>query len=200
MNNIKRARIYAGISQKEVAISLGVAQPTVSSWEIGERNPIGKNLLQLSELFNCSADYLLGNESQKDTSRAIRVPVLGRIPAGVPIEAITDIIDYEEVPPSWGNGGQEYFALKLKGDSMSPKYINGDVVIFTVAQNCDSGKDCAVLINGDDATFKKVVKHMHGITLQPLNTTYEPLFFTNEQVENMPVRILGVAKEIRRSL
>ena len=199
MNNIKEARIRAGISQKEVAISLSVAQATVSLWEKGNTNPIGTRLVQLAELLSCSTDYLLGNVTP-EALPYIRIPVLGRIPAGVPFDAVTDILDYEEVPSSWGNGGKEYFALKLKGDSMSPKYLDSDVVIFTVAQDCDSGKDCAVMINGDDATFKKVVKHVHGITLQPINASYEPMYFTNEQAIEMPVRILGVAKEIRRSL
>jgi len=201
MNNFKRARLNSGISQKEIAITLGVGQSSVSSWEVGKQFPIGKHLIQLADLLGCTTDYLLGNEP-KDVSlnKIIRIPVLGRIPAGIPVEAISDVLDFEEVPPSWGLGGKEYFALKIKGDSMSPKYMNGDVVIFTVAEDCDNGKDCAVIINGDDATFKKVVKHVHGVTLQPLNTNYEPMYFNNNEINDLPVRIIGIAKEIRRTL
>ena len=204
MNNIKTAREQRGMSQKEMAITLGIAQPTISNWESGRINPSNKNLLQLSELLSFSTDYLLGKTpiyKTKEQKKGIRVPVLGTIPAGIPIEAIEDILDYEEIPSSWGKGGQEYFALKLQGDSMSPKYLENDVVIFLSSSSCDSGDDCAVIINGDNATFKRVIKQINGVTIQPLNTDgHVPTFYSNEDVESLPVRVIGIAKEIRRKI
>ena len=202
MNNIKLARTKAGISQKEIAITLGVAQPTVSIWERGEQNPTAKNLLQLANLLSCTTDYLLGNATDSKSEESpdiIRIPVLGKIPAGVPVEAIEDIMDFEEVPANWGRGGREYFALRIKGDSMLPDYMEGDTVLFLKADTCESGDECAVLINDEEATFKKVIKQEKGIVLQPLNSSkYEPRFYSNEEVENSPVRLIGIAVESRR--
>ena len=65
--------------------------------------------------------------------------MLGHIPAGIPVEAIEDVLDYEEAPLDWTTGGREYFALKIKGDSMSPNYIDGDTVIFLVAEDFPLG-------------------------------------------------------------
>lgn len=119
---------------------------------------------------------------------------------GIPIEAVEDIIDYEEIPKDWLTGDKEYFGLKIKGDSMYPFYNDGDTVIFQKANDCESGYHCAVMVNGNDVTFKKVIKNEAGIILQPLNDDYEPTFYSNKQIKELPVNIIGVAKEIRRKL
>ena len=116
------------------------------------------------------------------------------------MEAIEDIIDYEEVPADWGRGGQEYFALKIRGNSMKPVYLNGDVLIFRRQDTCDSGQDCAVMVNGDDATFKRVRRTSDGVTLQPLNPDFEPRHYTSKEIEELPVRVIGVVVEIRRKI
>lgn len=204
MNNVKKARISRNISQKELSITLGIAQPTISNWETGRMNPSNKHLLQLSDMLKYSTDYILGKSNDPKANiekKAVRIPVLGRIPAGIAVNAIEDILDYEEVTEEWANGGKEYFGLKIKGDSMSPKYLDGDIVLFLIQNTCDSGQDCAVMVNGEDATFKKVVKQANGVVLQPINTSmYEPVFYSNKECEELPVRVLGIAKEIRRTL
>ena len=83
---------------------------------------------------------------------------------------------------------------------MYPFYNDGDTVIFEKTNNCESGSLCAVMVNGDDATFKKVLKNEAGITLVPLNEDYEPVFYSNKQIKELPVTVIGVAKEIRRKL
>ena len=98
------------------------------------------------------------------------------------------------------SGGREYFALKIKGDSMIPRYEDGDVVILRKQDSCESGQDCAVLVNGNDATFKRVRMNEKTLTLQPLNPAYEPMVYTTKEVADLPVRILGVAVEIRRTV
>lgn len=130
--------------------------------------------------------------------RAIRIPVLGSIPAGVPMEMIEDIVDWEDLSEDMLKGGKEYFALKIKGDSMYPEYLNNDVIIVLKQDNCENGQDCVVAVNGDNATFKRVFKYDNGITLQPLNNSYMPLFYSNDDILNKPVKILGVVKQIRR--
>ena len=203
MNNIKNLRLSKGMKQSELAKFLNVAQGTLSYWERGEYDIDNKSLLKLSDYFKVSVDYLLGKSvhSALTPPEAIRIPVLGHIPAGVPIEAVEDILDYEEVPIDWGKGGKEYFALQIKGDSMFPNYLDGDVVIFHKTCDFQNGDCCAVIVNGYDATFKKVLRQQNGIVLQPLNVSqYEPTFYSNIEVESSPVCIVGIAIEIRRKV
>lgn len=139
-------------------------------------------------------------------SDIIKIPVLGRIPAGMPFEAIEEqfAIDYEEIPREWLRGGKQYFALKLDGDSMEPEYHDKDVVIFQKTSNCESGQDCCVKINGFDATFKRVKKQENGIMIIPLNennsTGFSTTFYTNEDIINKPIEIIGIVKQIRRNI
>ena len=128
------------------------------------------------------------------------VLVYGTIPAGIPMECIEDVLDTEEIPTSMLKGGKQYFGLKVKGNSMFPTYLNGDTVIFEKVDDCESGQDCVVMVNGNDGTFKRVLKNENGIILQPLNSEYEPLVFTNKQINDLPVKIIGIAKEIRRKI
>lgn len=201
MNRIRTTRIEQGYSQKEVAMALGVSIPTVSEWETGKKNPSSKNYEALSKFFDVSVDYLLGLTGIATISSSVaRIPVLGSIPAGVPLEAIQDIEDYEEIDASMLNGGKEYFALKISGDSMAPNYLDGDVVILRVSEECRSGQDCAVMVNAEEGVFKRVKLMENGMMLHPLNPDYEPRFFTKAQVASLPVRILGVAVEIRRTV
>ena len=115
------------------------------------------------------------------------------------MEAIVDIIDYEEIPAEMTAGGKEYFALKIRGDNMYPDYVEDDVVIYLKSQNCESGDECTVIVNGTDATFAKVIKQKGGIVLQPLNVTeHEPTYYSDSEIEELPVRIIGIARELRR--
>lgn len=130
----------------------------------------------------------------------VKIPVLGKIPAGMPFEAIEDTytVDFEEIPKEWLKGGKEYFALRLEGDSMEPEFRDKDTVIFLKSSTCNSGQCCCVKVNGFDATFKEVKIQENGILLSPLNlhnsTNYTPTFYTKEEIENLPVEIIGVVK------
>lgn len=136
----------------------------------------------------------------RPTTRSIKIPILGKIPAGIPIEAIEDIRGYEDIPSDWIKNGEEFFALYICGDSMMPDYHFGDIIIIKKQEDCNSGDDCAVMVNGDEAIFKRVIKNKDGIILKSLNSKYDPLFFSKEKIETTPVRILGVAIEVRRKL
>ena len=114
------------------------------------------------------------------------------------MECIEDIIDTEEIPVDMLKGGKQYFGLKVKGDSMEPEYLDGDTLILLKQEDCESGDDFVVMVNGNDGTFKRVFKNENGIILQPLNPTYSPMVYSNEEIEKLPVRILGVVEEIRR--
>lgn len=160
--------------------------------------------VELANAMNISIEDLLSklNDDQgfiMNTSPSSAVVfVYGTIPAGIPMECIEDIIDTEEISPDMLKGGKEYFGLKIKGNSMEPDYLDGDVIIFQKQDDCENGDDCVVMVNGNDGTFKRVFKNENGIILQPLNNKYQPMIFTNEQIENLPVKILGVFEELRR--
>lgn len=139
-------------------------------------------------------------------SDTIQIPVLGTIKAGIAIEAQQDILEYIDIPKNWLKGGKSFYGLKISGDSMFPKYNEKDIVIFehtedyTIANN----KDCAVMVNGFDATFKNVTINDNGITLVPLNLNnsdgYKPTFYSKDKIESLPVKIIGIAREKRSRL
>ncbi len=200
---IKELRKQMRINQQELAKKVNTTQSNISSWEHEKWQPDNNTLIKLSNIFNCSVDYILGLDDNKNStpaSKPNRIPVLGKIPAGIPIEMIEDIIDYEEINPEMLRGGKEYFALKVNGDSMSPKFLKDDILIIRKQDTCDNGAFAIVAVNGDDATFKKVIKKDNYIILQPLNSNHEAVLYTMEEIEKLPVRILGVVVEIRRSI
>ncbi len=140
----------------------------------------------------------LDSETTSDRSpTSYEVPVLGSIAAGIPIEAVEFIEDYEEIPKEWAANGSEYFGLKVKGSSMEPRMLEGDVVIFRKQVDVESGELAAVRVNGYDVTVKKLVKHSNGISLISFNAAYEPKFYTCEEVESLPVEVIGKVVELR---
>lgn len=136
--------------------------------------------------------------SDKVAKKAIQIPVLGNVAAGIPIEAIEDILDYEEVSEEMARIG-ELFALKIKGKSMDPEIKNGDVVIVKRQEDAETNDIVIALVNGDnEATCKRLVKYATGIRLMPINPTYEPMYYSNEEIIEKPVRIIGKVVENRR--
>lgn len=197
MNNLKRARKEAGYTQSEVAKIVGVSQNGYSYWETGKTKIDNASLQKLSVVFGKSVDYLIG---MTDTvSDSVRIPVLGSVPAGIPLEAIEDVLDWEEIPKSMLAGGKEYFALQVKGDSMYPEYLEGDTVIVQKTPVCQSGDVCVVYVNGFSATLKQVKLSEDGsLTLVPRNPEYPPRTYSAEEIEKTPVSIAGVVVELRR--
>lgn len=202
MNRIRELRKKRCMTMKELGAVVGLAESTISQYETGKREPDNETLLRLGEFFNTSVDYLLGRETATDGSPDPSVPgskwipVIGTIPAGTPVEAIEEILDYEEISPQMASQG-EHFALKIKGQSMEPKISDSDVVIVRKQDDCDSGDVAVVFVNGNEATVKRIKKEPSGIMLIPSNPSYEPKFYSNEQVENLPVRIIGKVVELR---
>ena len=208
-SNLKHLRLQSGMTQEELAKKLDKDYSTIGKWELGQRSPIMTDVIRIAELFNISLEKLIGQSIIYDNaepieldSNTIKIPVLGSIKAGIPIEAQQDIKEYIEIPKNWTRGGKSFYGLYISGDSMFPKYENKDIVIFeqTADYQIANGKDCAVMVNGDDATFKKVFLDNEGITLQPYNTMYPAMRFNREQIENKPVRIIGIAREKRTRL
>ena len=200
MNKISELRKKNKLSQKEFGKIVGAAQNTVCNWENGKREPDNDTMIKISKLFNVSVDYLLGNEdnatSEQTESKYVKIPVLGYVAAGIPMGAIEDIVDWEEIPAEMARYG-EYFGLIINGDSMEPRICRGDVVIVRKQSDIDSGDIAIVIVNGDEGTCKKVVKHDNGISLVSFNPAYEPMFYTWKEVEQLPIIINGKVVELR---
>lgn len=201
----KRLRLLvekSGMTQSEICDKTGINKGALSSYLSGRYFPKQKTLEKLSELFNVSINYLMGLDSQALPSNVIpvkkgtrKIPVLGSIAAGKPIEAIEDIVDYVYIPETWKD---DFIALKIEGNSMSPTIPNGATVIIRLQDDAESGDIVAVYINGYDATCKKLKKlKAGGIVLISLNPEFEPMAYTNKEVLELPIRILGKVVEVR---
>lgn len=192
-----------GISGSKMCDDLGMSRSTLTELRKGRAKTLKlEKASKIAEYFGVSVDYLLGNESAPDGPPAPSrpgskwIPVLGRVAAGTPIEAVEDILDYEEIDAHTAASG-EHFALQIKGQSMEPRIKDGDVVIVQKQDDCDSGDVAVVLVNGDEATVKRIKKEPEGIMLIPNNPSYEPKFYSNAEIENLPVKILGKVVELR---
>lgn len=200
--NVVLERIYDLMKQKgmtgtALCKAAGISQSTFAMWKKNDRVPKAEYLPAIATALGVSVDYLMMGEA---AVRQVpnRIPVYGAVPAGIPLEAITDIQDWEEIPSVMLDEDQ-YIGLKVQGNSMFPKYQEGDTIIVKVQPDCESGQDAVVYVNGYDATLKKVLKYPDGIMLQPLNPEYEPKMYYFDG-EGPVVKILGVVDEIRRKV
>lgn len=181
----------------------------LSQYVNGKSNPDNEKIFLLSKVFGVSEAWLLGYDvarykkseeaelNEPQPSQGLKIPVLGTVAAGIPISAVEDILDYEEIPSSWQSQG-EFFALKIKGDSMEPRMESGDVVIVKQQSDANSGDTVIVLVNGDDATCKRLQKTDNGIMLVSTNPKYPPMFYSLEDIQAKPVVILGKVVELRQ--
>ena len=158
--------------------------------------------LEVSPAYLASdAASAMGDSMVFNPDGSVTIKVYGTIPAGIPMEAIEDVIDSEQIPFEMTRGGREYFALQVKGDSMYPIYMDGDTIIVRKASSCQSGDDCIVYVNGDDATLKRVFLYDDGrLEIRPVNPNYAPRIFSAQEVDEIPVSIGGVVVELRRKM
>lgn len=206
---IRKLRSEKNMSQAELASELGISSSSVAMWEIGQRYPGKDTYEQLADLFNVDIDFLYGRTSIRQrvhfdndgnamvhSSSCAVINVVGRVAAGIPIQAVENIIDTEEISSELACTG-EFFGLQIKGDSMEPKISNGDIVIVRQQNDAESGDIVIALVNGDDATCKRLRKYRDGIELVSTNPKYAPMFFSNEEIIQKPVKIIGKVVELR---
>lgn len=202
---LRDARLAMGLTQSDVAKQVGVTFQNISSWERGKSKIDIESLSTLCNLYDISiTGVLTTSDSTYDPefgvpTHGIKIPVLGSVAAGIPIEAVEDILDYEDITLELASTG-EFFALKIKGQSMEPRIMDGDVVVVRRQTDVDSGDVAVVLVNGDEATVKKVRKQKNGLSLIPSNPSYDIIFFTPQEVEALPVRIIGKVVELRAKM
>lgn len=198
MNRIKllRQSQTPRMSQEKLASLIGVGRTTVTMWENGKNEIDNATLVKLASLFHVSIDYILGRDNKRESEAGVKIPVLGDVAAGIPIEAVQDIVDYEEIDAALADTG-EFFGLRLKGSSMEPRMKDGDVVIVRKQDTAETGDVAVVLVNGDSATVKRIKKEPSGITLIPNNPAYDSMYYSNSEIDSLPVRILGKVVELR---
>ena len=206
-DKIRFHRKALNLTQTELGKMLGVKVNAVSKWECGRVEDIPTSKIKaLANIFGVPTSYLIDDDASialdRDRCSYIRIPVLGRVAAGIPIDAIEEVIDWEDISADMAAGGAEYFGLQIKGDSMWPDYLPGDVVIVRKQPVCNSGDDCIVYVNGYDATLKQVKFNDadRSLSLVPRNPSYPPRTFSQEEVDTLPVTIAGVVVELRRKI
>ncbi|WP_318708848.1 LexA family protein [Candidatus Acetatifactor stercoripullorum] len=196
---IKDLRERLNISQVDFANKINVSKQTLYKYENNIITNIPSDKIEaVAKIGNISPAYLMGWDINSSVAikKGISIPVLGRVAAGIPIEAIEDIIDTEEITKEMAKTGQ-YFGLKIKGSSMEPKISDGDIIIVRCQDYADSGDIVVATVNGTDATCKRIRKYRDGIELISNNPEYPPKFYSNKQIAELPIRILGKVVELR---
>lgn len=199
---IRELRTQHDMTQLELADKIGVHKQTISQYERGVRSPDYGTLRKLCDVFDVSSDYLLGTEivfeeDDKVKEEKVRIPVYGQVAAGIPMEMIEDIEDYEDIPKAMTRGGKEYFALKIHGDSMEPKISDGDVIIVRKQPTAGDGELVVVSVGNENATCKRIKHYASGLSLISDNPSHPPMFFNEEEIVNKPVTIMGKVVELR---
>lgn len=204
--NIRFLRKNREWSQDFVADKLGYkSYTTIQKWEMGTSEPPLRKLKELADLFHVDMDDLTNKDltsagiedfSKNSIKKGVKINVLGRVAAGIPIEAVEEIIDTEEISAKMAHTG-EFFGLRIHGDSMEPRMCEGDVVIVRKQDDAESGEIVIATVNGSDATCKRLRKYRDGIELISNNPAYSPMFYSNEEIEEKPVRIIGKVVELR---
>ena len=210
---LKRCRDTKDLSLREVDKLTGISYTHLNMIENGKRNVTPALLRTLANLYGL--DYLdlyekvgyidLVNDEKRNKYKidelgnpVKEVPLLGIVKAGYDYLAQENWIGTVDVDASLVKDGSEYFALKVHGDSMSPVLVENDIVIVKKQDDFETGDIVVAIINGDEATIKKGKKTDNSILLQPLNNNYEPLIFTNDEMKTIPVKIIGIVKQLKR--
>lgn len=194
---IKEKRESIGMTQEELASKLGYRnKSSIAKIETGANDIVQSKVIEFANVLNTTVSYLMGWEESSTMKKGISINVLGRVAAGIPIEAVADIIDTEEITEEMAHTG-EFFGLQIHGDSMEPKISEGDIVIVRQQDDAETGDIVIATVNGDEATCKRLRKYRDGIELISNNPSYEPMFFSNEDIVSKPVKIIGRVVELR---
>ena len=195
---IREKREAIGMTQEELASKLGYKnKSSIAKIETGANDIIQNKVVEFANVLDTTVAYLMGWDNPTPSRKGVVVNVLGRVAAGIPIDAIKDIIDTEEIPEEMARTG-EFFGLQIHGDSMTPSICDGDIVIVKQQNDAESGDIVIATINGDEATCKRLRKYKDGIELISNNPSYSPFEFNNQEIEEKPVRIIGKVVELRR--
>lgn len=207
-NRLKEAMDYRNIKQVDLVEKTKLDKTLINKYLSGVSNAKQRKLTILAEALNVNEVWLLGYDVSMEREAntkidklgnpVVEIPILGTVKAGYDYLAQENWIGTIDIDKKLADGG-EFFALKVKGDSMAPIFIEGDTVILRKQNDCENNQVAVVIINGDEGTLKKVKKTDDGIILQAYNPIYAPVFYTNKEIKEMPVVIAGVFQELRRT-
>nr|DAP65905.1 MAG TPA: Repressor protein CI [Caudoviricetes sp.] len=207
-NRLKEAMDYRNIKQVDLVEKTKLDKTLINKYLSGVSNAKQRKLTILAEALNVNEVWLLGYDVSMEREAntkidklgnpVVEIPILGTVKAGYDYLAQENWIGTIDIDKKLADGG-EFFALKVKGDSMAPIFIEGDTVILRKQNDCENNQVAVVIINGDEGTLKKVKKTDDGIILQAYNPIYSPIFYTNKEIKEMPVVIAGVFQELRRT-
>lgn len=192
-------------SPSKVAIENGISKPTVTKWKSGGM-PTDANALKLANYFGVTVDYLLNGEDNgvSIADDFVSFPVIGEVAAGYDHIASEDWEgDTVNIPQSYlkGRAKEDFFVLRVTGNSMYPTYVDGDKVLVLKQSTLNhSGQVGVVLYNGDTGTIKRVefVAGENWMKLVPINPNYPPIKIENADLENC--RVLGIPKLLIREI
>ena len=190
-----------GLTELQFCKATGIPQSTWYSWKQRDSIPTNRYMPNITTFLGVSAEYIISGEGENIQKielddEPIQIRVLGKVAAGIPIEAVEDVIGEETISKKMAETG-DYFGLRISGDSMEPTIHHGSIVIVRQQDDVENGDIAIVIVNGEDATCKKIEKFENGIMLVPINKAYEEKFHTNEEIEKLPVRIIGKVVESR---
>ena len=190
--------------RNDLCRALDLPYTTVSNWLQGVRYPRIDKIEKMAQYFNVTVFCLIDKNVPRKEPPVLKqrkIPLLGKVAAGEPIYADDHVEGYEYIDSKYNDDGFEYFALRVSGHSMEPTIKDGDIVIVRQQDTVDSGQIAIVLVAGEDATAKEVRVDKSGITLVGHNlAVYTPQFYTNAQVVDLPVTIIGLVIEVRHKL
>ena len=200
--NLNKILNAIGMSLVELSKDSGVSKSALNHYLKGDLVPSQENAEKMAAVLKVNPLWLMGiqknmiPDQQVVSDGAVQIKVLGRVAAGIPIEAVTEYIDTEEIPAKMAQSG-DYFGLQIHGDSMEPRMREGDVVIVRKQDDAENGDIVIAMVNGSDATCKRLTKYAGGIGLISLNPNYDPMMFTDQEIVDKPVRIIGKVVELR---
>ncbi len=198
--NIKSRRVELQMTQSDLAVKLGYADKSmIAKIEKGAVDLPQSKIIAFAEALHTSPGDLMGLDGIATPSvpaKGVKINVLGRVAAAIPITAVEEIIDTEEITEALAKTGT-FFGLQIHGDSMEPRMTEGDVVIVRQQEDAESGDIVIATVNGSDATCKRLKKYETGIALLSTNPNYDPMIFSNQEIEEKPVRIIGKVVELR---
>lgn len=183
-----------------------ISESLISKYLSGNAIARQRKLSILSEALNVNPVWLMGYNVPMENNiptdelgnPVVDIPLLGFVKAGYDSLAQENWLGTIKVETSLVGTGSEYFALKVKGDSMAPVFLEGDIVIVHKQNDCENNQIAIVIINGEEGTIKKVRKTDSGIILQPLNPVYAPMVFTIDEIKTVPISIVGIVKQLKR--
>ncbi len=213
-NRLEKAMNLKNMKQVDLVEKTNIDKSLISNYLKGKYKAKQDNLYLLAKILNVSEAWLMGYDvpmerNSEDILNKIgaipifdidvtNIPLLGTVKAGYDYLAQENIIDYISFKVD-GTDKENYYALNVVGDSMTPLFDDGDTVIVHKQDDFENGDNCVVLINGEEATIKKVYKDNTGIELKAVNPYYPPRLFSKKDIKDLPVKIIGVVEKSIRN-